>query len=161
MLRDRGMTWMEKYDSIMKHCNAWYQGEDFDPESGIHHMAHAGWDANTLAHYAYTGAEQDDRPLTHKSKYKTYEPGTIQIQVITGKIKKRHLNSSQSHYEAYTVVFHVEPEYIPRNFSVNGRILSKNASWKRTRKGNIKTKLSELTSIFDEDPVFISTVHSV
>lgn len=34
--RDRYMA------ALMRHVKAWYAGEEFDPESGQHHLAHAG-----------------------------------------------------------------------------------------------------------------------
>lgn len=29
------------FDACMRHLTAWWGGEDFDPESGKHHLAHA------------------------------------------------------------------------------------------------------------------------
>ena len=34
--RDRYMA------ALMRHIKAWYQGEEIDPDSGIHHLGHAG-----------------------------------------------------------------------------------------------------------------------
>ena len=30
------------YDALMRHVHAWRAGEKNDPESGLHHLAHAG-----------------------------------------------------------------------------------------------------------------------
>jgi len=30
------------YDALMRHVHAWRDGEKRDPESGLHHLAHAG-----------------------------------------------------------------------------------------------------------------------
>jgi len=29
------------YDACMRHLMAWWEGEDIDPDSGLHHLAHA------------------------------------------------------------------------------------------------------------------------
>lgn len=30
------------YDALQRHVEAWWRGERTDPESGLHHLAHAG-----------------------------------------------------------------------------------------------------------------------
>lgn len=30
------------YDALMRHVEAWWNGEKTDPETGLHHLAHAG-----------------------------------------------------------------------------------------------------------------------
>ena len=30
------------YDALLRHVTAWYEGETNDPDSGAHHLAHAG-----------------------------------------------------------------------------------------------------------------------
>ncbi len=30
------------YDALLRHLTAWHEGEVTDPESGMHHLAHAG-----------------------------------------------------------------------------------------------------------------------
>ena len=30
------------FDALMRHVHAWWQGEQNDPETGAHHLAHAG-----------------------------------------------------------------------------------------------------------------------
>lgn len=30
------------YDALMRHVHAWRDGERLDPETGLHHLAHAG-----------------------------------------------------------------------------------------------------------------------
>src|SRR5947209_1128490 len=36
-----GITWSRVIDSSLRHIHAFNDGEDFDPESGINHLAHA------------------------------------------------------------------------------------------------------------------------
>ena len=37
-----GMSWSRMQDAATRHWLAWQQGEDHDPQSGLHHLAHAG-----------------------------------------------------------------------------------------------------------------------
>ena len=30
------------YNALMRHINAWWEGEKNDPETNMHHLAHAG-----------------------------------------------------------------------------------------------------------------------
>ena len=54
------------YDAMMRHTDAWWNGEKLDPEDGLHHLAHAGccllfllwFDENNTA----VLATEDDNP---------------------------------------------------------------------------------------------------
>lgn len=59
---ERGMNWSTCYASMMRHIQAWWEGNDIDPESGLPHMAHAAWNALALVEYMTTHPELDDRP---------------------------------------------------------------------------------------------------
>lgn len=37
----RGMKWSETYSALLRHLTAWNDGEDADPDSGLHHFDHA------------------------------------------------------------------------------------------------------------------------
>lgn len=59
----RGMTWSVCYDSFMRHwVKWWWFGEDFDDESGEHHLDHCLANLLFLRHYVDTYPEGDDRP---------------------------------------------------------------------------------------------------
>lgn len=48
----------ERYaDALLRHVFAWLEGEKLDPESGLHHLAHAGCCVLFLLHFE--GAEED------------------------------------------------------------------------------------------------------
>lgn len=47
--------------AIMRHLNAWRDGEDLDPESGLSHIAHIATSCNILLDAAACGTLQDDR----------------------------------------------------------------------------------------------------
>lgn len=57
----KGMSWKRIFGALMRHSWAWFRGEDIDPESGLHHMAHAAWQCFTLLNYSRTRPEFDDR----------------------------------------------------------------------------------------------------
>lgn len=47
--------------AIMRHLNAWRDGEDLDPESGRSHIAHIAASCNILLDAEHCGTLQDDR----------------------------------------------------------------------------------------------------
>jgi hypothetical protein len=57
-----GMSWSRYFGSLMRHCWAWWRGEELDPETGLHHLAHAAWNALALLAYAKRNVGTDDRP---------------------------------------------------------------------------------------------------
>lgn len=60
----RGYAWSLSYDALQRHVNAFWGGQDFDEESGIHHLAHAAFHIFTLMTYGgdlERYAEYDDR----------------------------------------------------------------------------------------------------
>lgn len=57
-----GMDWSIPYSCLIRHMDDWYCGEDFDPESGEHHLDHALCNLLFLIHYRDAYKEGDDRP---------------------------------------------------------------------------------------------------
>ena len=49
----RGMSWSTVYGGVQRHLNAWYLGEDTDPESKLKHLFHAACGIMFLTFYAY------------------------------------------------------------------------------------------------------------
>ena len=64
---EKGMSYGRIFAATMRHCWSWFCGEDLDPESGLHHMAHAAFGCLALVEYHYTGKGTDDRPYTGDS----------------------------------------------------------------------------------------------
>ena len=58
-----GQPWGKVFGAMMRHCWAWWRGEELDKESGLHHMAHAGVEALFLLAYALRKVGIDDRSL--------------------------------------------------------------------------------------------------
>lgn len=59
---EKGMSWSRAFGSLLRHAWAWMSGEDIDPESGHHHMAHAAFRCLQLVAYSKRGVGEDDRP---------------------------------------------------------------------------------------------------
>ncbi len=58
----KGYQWSLSFDAMLRHAFAFWNREDLDEESQLHHMAHATWHALTLTLFALTGKGTDDRP---------------------------------------------------------------------------------------------------
>lgn len=59
---ERGMPWSTVLGSMKRHIEAFSGGEDFDPETGILHMAHVMCNAAFLTEYYQIYPQGDDRP---------------------------------------------------------------------------------------------------
>ena len=62
---EKGILFGRVYGALLRHVFAWWGGEDVDPESGEHHLDHAGCCIAFLQHYAKNPgsyATFDDRP---------------------------------------------------------------------------------------------------
>lgn len=57
----KGYRWSLSQDALFRHINAWRRGETVDPQSGIHHLAHATFHLLALMQFEYTGTGTDDR----------------------------------------------------------------------------------------------------
>lgn len=57
----KGIAWSRVYSALQRHLSAWNAGEDFDPESGLNHLAHAGCNLMFLLSFLQEHPELDDR----------------------------------------------------------------------------------------------------
>lgn len=57
----RGYAWSLSADALLRHMCAWLDGEDRDPESGCHHMAHVAWHGLALTAFCLRNVGTDDR----------------------------------------------------------------------------------------------------
>jgi hypothetical protein len=64
--RETGVCASTYVNAILRHLNAWRDGEDLDPESGITHLAHIACSANILMDAEHCGKLQDDRNKAQK-----------------------------------------------------------------------------------------------
>lgn len=58
---EKGIVWSRLYGAAMRHLNAFWGGETYDPDTGLPHLAHAA--CNMLMLMGLDGREDlDDRP---------------------------------------------------------------------------------------------------
>ncbi len=75
-----GIQWGRIFSASMRHMWAFWRGEDFDPESGLPHLAHAAFGCLTLLEYMETHRELDDRvKAPQENLFKMYPDGTIDV----------------------------------------------------------------------------------
>ena len=53
------------YDAAMRHLIAWWEGEDFDPDSGIHHLMKAAACCIVMRDSMLMANDTDDRPIKY------------------------------------------------------------------------------------------------
>lgn len=58
-----GLSYNDTFASLQRHATKWFAGEDYDEESGKHHMAHVATNALFLLHFSLFGKGKDDRPV--------------------------------------------------------------------------------------------------
>lgn len=74
----KGMAWSRLLDAAMRHLAAYSDGEDFDPETGISHLAHVRCCVGFLLDYEVNHPEFDDR----RGHYK--DPNDKQLNLPIG-----------------------------------------------------------------------------
>jgi hypothetical protein len=57
----RGYAWSLSYAALLRHLTSWAAGEKYDKESGLNHLAHAGWHAITMTWFQINKKGTDDR----------------------------------------------------------------------------------------------------
>lgn len=83
--RKTGVCATTYVSAIMRHLNAWRDGEDLDPESGISHIAHIASSCNILLDAGHCGTLQDDRnkkPPVPKAEAVKDEPVALDQRVL-------------------------------------------------------------------------------
>lgn len=61
--RDSAVTSTVFYDAIQRHLLAWYSGEDYAPDSHVHHLAHVMAGCAILLDAKFNGVDNDDRKV--------------------------------------------------------------------------------------------------
>lgn len=65
----KGYDWKLSYAAMQRHANAFWEGEDYDEETGSKHIIAAAWHCFALAHFMESHPELDsrkERPDTQK-----------------------------------------------------------------------------------------------
>lgn len=69
----KGIAWSRVYAAVQRHLLAWQDGETYDQETGINHLAHASCGLMFLLEYAQTHVELDDRYVVKTEETDRYE----------------------------------------------------------------------------------------
>ena len=83
------------YDALNRHLNAWFEGEDLDPDSNLPHLAHVLACAAILVEGLVQGNLTDDRMF--KTNYREF---IDKLTPEVAKTKARHFGKSPKHYTA-------------------------------------------------------------
>ena len=67
---EKGFSWTSVIGSLKRHIEAWERGEDYDPDSGLLHMAHVAANAHYLNAFYYIFPQGDDRPKPFLRKFR-------------------------------------------------------------------------------------------
>lgn len=67
----RGMAWSIPLGCIVRHCLAWLDGQENDPETGLPHQGHIQCNLVMLKYYSEHYPQGDDRPKAASSKPET------------------------------------------------------------------------------------------
>lgn len=89
---EKGMKWSRCLASLKRHLDAWERGEEWDQETGSHHLVAVMWNAAGLFVYFVRGIGEDDRPkiadvplwqAAGESDIRA-ERGTVSASVVSG-----------------------------------------------------------------------------
>jgi hypothetical protein len=61
---EEGMSWGRCFGALMRHAWKFWRGEDYDAETGAHHMVAVAWNAFAIYVYAVRKIGVDDRKAT-------------------------------------------------------------------------------------------------
>lgn len=67
--RKAGVRFSTYFASTYRHMTAWFEGEDMDPESTLHHIDHAIAGLYVLRDSMLEGNAIDDRPIIKEKKH--------------------------------------------------------------------------------------------
>jgi len=81
------------YDAVNRHINAWFEGEDDDPDSGLPHLAHALACLAVIVDAQAAGVLRDDRMTP--GGYRAWIDG---LTPHVRRLREKHADKSPRHY---------------------------------------------------------------
>lgn len=81
------------YDAAKRHLDRWFEGEDMDPDSGLHHLCHALACLAIITDAMFAGKLNDDRMVQGGME--------LALKLLTPQVdmlKKKHSDKSPKHY---------------------------------------------------------------
>jgi hypothetical protein len=67
-----GMPYSWHMDAVLRHWEQFRAGVNFDPQSGLHVLAHSAWYSMTLMQYQLLGIGEDDRHVRVKNSFRDF-----------------------------------------------------------------------------------------
>lgn len=61
--REEGVCASTYFSACLRHLVAWFEGEDIDPDSGLHHLTKLMTSVMVIRDAQLNGKEKDDRPI--------------------------------------------------------------------------------------------------
>ena len=92
---ERGLSWTSVLSSLKRHIAAIESGEDYDPESGRLHIAHAACNVHFLNAFYYSFPQGDDRP----KKYLNMPAIGLDIDGVIANFTNNVLNQIESTHD--------------------------------------------------------------
>lgn len=62
---EAGFNYGRPFAALMRHAFAWLSGETLDPETRLHHLAHAAFNCLILVEFHFNGRGVDDRSMAN------------------------------------------------------------------------------------------------
>jgi hypothetical protein len=81
------------YDAARRHLDAWFEGEDVAPDSGVHHLGHALASIAIILDAEAAGKLNDDRMVAGG-----YAELVRRLTPLVKEIKTRHAGKDPKHY---------------------------------------------------------------
>jgi hypothetical protein len=79
---EQGIRWGRVFAAARRHMDAWWGGQDLDPETGYSHLDHAITNLAFLIEYERTHPEYDDRPTSTNPLSYTERRRLAKLQVL-------------------------------------------------------------------------------
>lgn len=90
----KGLSYVETLESILRHVHALIQGEDIDPESGVSHIGHVQANAMFLRYMMVNRRDLDDRHKEQPNQYVAVaEPTPLCSQTVVHRYVDAHITS--------------------------------------------------------------------
>jgi hypothetical protein len=116
--RKTGVCASTYVNAILRHLNAWRDGETVDPESGISHLAHVACSCNILLDAGFCGTLQDDRNITppNTPARKMDKPTPIKYTVQYTEYRLLEVGEIVQEGDEY---YHIVGEWLPTGFQLD------------------------------------------
>jgi hypothetical protein len=93
--REAGIRASVYYDAARRHLDAWFEAETIDPDSGLHHLAHALATIAIIVDAEAAGRLIDDRQMNRGGWWRAFvDRWTPHVR----RLKEKHADKNPKHY---------------------------------------------------------------